>query len=339
MLELLRLNHRNSIDLKHQAILALLCMALVAAMPAYSAEQEPDPQFLLNEMSKASRGLNYDGVFVYRLGKQMDTMRIIHKSGEDGVYQRLVSLTGHAREVIRDKDNVKCYFPEDKSVVVEESRLGKLISSYIPTPVQTISEFYSFEIAGEDRIAGMEAWIINVRPNDKYRYGYQLWIDKESKLLLKSELKNQLGVTLEQIMFTQLNILEYVDEALLEPSTSAKGYTWYSTKENKTEVSDVNAKHWKATWMPAGFAMSEHAKEPMVTSEMPVEHLVYSDGLAMVSVFVEKVQKQPNISDGPAKFGGVNAYATHTDGYQITAVGEVPKATVKQMADSVKSFH
>ena len=304
-----------------------------------SAEQTPEPQLLLNEMSKASRDLNYDGVFVYRIGKQIETMRIIHKSAADGVYERLVSLTGNAREVIRNKEEVKCYFPENKSVVVDKSRLGKLISSYLPEPVQSISEYYSFDIVGEDRVAGMNAWIVNVRPNDKYRYGYQLWINKESKLLLKSELKNQLGVTLEQIMFTKLDVLEYIDDSLLQPNISAKDYTWHNVSNEKNIV-DVNGKKWKVTWMPAGFSMSEHAKEPMAISEMPVEHLVYTDGLAMVSVFVEKTKRQINKNDGGAtKIGGVNAYAIHSDGYQITAVGEVPKATVKQMADSVKSFH
>jgi sigma-E factor negative regulatory protein RseB len=314
----------------------LLCGS---ATPVYSEDVTPDPQALIDEMSKASRELNYDGIFVYRLGKQIDTMRIIHKSGGDGVYERLISLTGHAREVIRDKDQVKCFYPENKAVVVEKSRLGKLISTYLPNPIQSISEFYIFEIAGEDRIAGLDAWIVNIRPIDKFRYGYQIWIDKESRLLLKSDLKNQLGVTLEQIMFAQLNILEDIDDALLQPTVSGKDYTWYNNVKNvnlEVKNSDIQ---WKVTWMPAGFNMSEHEKELMMTSQMPVEHLVYTDGLAMVSIFVEKLNQQPSANTGPSNFGGVNTYATHADGYQITAVGEVPKNTVRLMADSVKSFH
>lgn len=308
--------------------------------PVYSGNVTPDPQVLIDEMSKASRELNYDGIFVYRLGNQIDTMRIIHKSGGDGVYERLISLTGHAREVIRDKDQVRCFYPENKAVVVEKSRLGELISTHLPNPIQSVSEFYVFEIAGEDRIAGLDAWIVNIRPIDKYRYGYQLWIDKESRLLLKSELKNQLGVTLEQIMFAQLDILEDIDDALLQPAVSGKDFTWYYNVKNVSLEVNNSDKQWKVTWMPAGFTMSEHAKESMMTSQMPVEHLIYTDGLAMVSIFVEKLNQQPSVTNaGPSNFGGVNAYATHADGYQITAVGEVPKTTVKLMADSVKSFH
>ena len=337
MSELSRLKHRNNSRLKLQASLFLVFSVLLLDRIA-AAEEPPEPQALLNEMSVASRTLNYDGVFMYRLGSQIETMRIIHKSGEDGVYERLVSLTGHAREVIRDKEEVKCFYPENKSVVVEKSRLGKLISSYLPNPVQSISDYYTFEIVSQDRIAGMDAWVVNVRPKDKYRYGYQLWVDKKSKLLLKSELKNQLGVTLEQIIFAQLNILDDIDERLLEPGIQTADYTWYNNIRADESAAENSKRKWQATWLPDGFSMSRHAREQMVTSDDPVEHLIYSDGLAMVSIYVEKVMQEPEINVNASQFGGVNAYATYADGYQVTAVGEVPRATVKQMADSVKSY-
>jgi sigma-E factor negative regulatory protein RseB len=269
----------------------------------------------------------------------MDTMRIIHKAGEDGIYERLISLTGNAREVIRNKDKVQCFYPEDKKVVVDKSRLGKLVSTYLPNPINSISAFYNFEIAGEDRIAGMDAWVVNIRPNDKYRYGYQLWIEKNSHLLLKSELKNQLGVTLEQIMFTQLNILDDIDDALLQPSISGKDFTWYNNVKH-VSFKDDSDKQWQVTSMPVGFSMSEQEKEAMMNSHMPVEHFIYTDGLAMVSVYVEKLlEQEDNYQAGLSSFGGVNTYSTHIEGYQVTAVGEVPMATVQLMANSVKSFH
>ncbi len=335
MPEWLQLNHRNNIALKFFFAISALLIGSISFVNADSST--PDPKVLIDEMSKASRDLNYDGVFIYRLGNQMDTMRIIHKSGEDGIHERLISLTGHAREIIRNKDQVKCFYPEDKKVVVHKSRLGKLVSTYLPNPIKSISEFYSFELAGEDRIAGMNAWIVNIRPNDKYRYGYQLWIEKKSHLLLKSELKNQLGVTLEQIMFAQLNIVDDIDDALLQPSISGKGFAWYNNMKSVNFKVD-NDKQWQVTSMPDGFSMSEQEKEAMMNSYMPVEHYVYTDGLAMVSIYVEKLDQKDNLKAGLSSFGGVNTYSTQVEGYQITAVGEVPKATVQLMANSVKSF-
>ena len=172
----------------------------------------PDPRILVDEMSNATHELNYDGIFVYRYDKQIDTMRIIHKKNKDGdVYERLVSLTGNNREIIRENDRIKYMFPENKVAIIEKSKIGQLISSYIPDPIQSISKFYVFNLVGQGRIAGLNAWIINIRPIDRFRYGYQLWIDKKSKLLLKSKLKNFQGVTLEQVMFAQLDILKNID--------------------------------------------------------------------------------------------------------------------------------
>ena len=323
---------------KYLAVLPALFLA--AALPLY-AVATPDPETLLDEMSRASRTLNYDGVFVYRQGARIDTMRIIHKAGAGGIRERLISLTGPAREMVRADGQVQCYFPDDKAVVVEKSRAGRLISSYLPNPVQSISRFYRFAMAGAGRVAGRAAWIVDVTPTDNYRYGYQLWIDQGSRLLLKSELKDRRGRPLEQVMFTRLDVLEAIDEALLRPSVSAEDYTWYNNSKAQPEQAETPAAagpgQWQAAWMPAGFSMSEHASKRMPTSERPVEHLVYTDGLAMVSIFVEEIQTQPDAGMGASQMGGVNAYAVYTDGHQITAVGEVPGATVRQMADSVQS--
>ena len=324
--------------MKSQSLCLFLALFLGGIQNICAAESSSEPQVLIDEMSIASVSLNYDGVFVYTIGNQIDTLRIIHKSDDGDSYQRLISLTGHAREVVRNKDQVRCYFPENKSVIVEKSRLGELVSTYLPQPIELISDFYIFEMAGEDRIAGLDAWIINIKPIDTYRYGYQLWIDKESKLLLKSELKNKLGVTLEKIMFAQLSVLDNIDDALLKPSTVAEDFTWYKNATSEALETSVRDKKWRANWIPSGFSMSEQSKELMLTSRIPVEHLVYSDGLAMVSIYVEKLDKQPDIVVGASNFGGINTYAVYTNGYQVTAVGEVPKITVKLMADSVEPY-
>ena len=298
----------------------------------------PDPRILVDEMSNATHELNYDGIFVYRYDKQIDTMRIIHKKNKDGdVYERLVSLSGNNREIIRENDRVKYMFPENKVAIIEKSKIGQLISSYIPDPIQSISKFYVFNLVGQGRIAGLNAWIINIRPIDRFRYGYQLWIDKKSKLLLKSKLKNFQGVTLEQVMFAQLNVLKNIDDALLKSSFNEQNFTWINNTSDKTITYDISRKKWIPSWIPKGFFMSKHTIDPMPNSVIPVEHFIYSDGLATISIYVEKLNNQQPIIVETANFGGVNTYSTSTDGYQITAVGEVPKTTVQLIANSVKS--
>ena len=298
----------------------------------------PDPRILVDEMSNATHELNYDGIFVYRYDKQIDTMRIIHKKNKDGdVYERLVSLTGNNREIIRENDRIKYMFPENKVAIIEKSKIGQLISSYIPDPIQSISKFYVFNLVGQGRIAGLNAWIINIRPIDRFRYGYQLWIDKKSKLLLKSKLKNFQGVTLEQVMFAQLNVLKNIDDALLKSSFNEQNFTWINNTSDKTITYDISRKKWIPSWIPKGFFMSKYTIDPMPNSVIPVEHFIYSDGLATISIYVEKLNNQQPIIVETANFGGVNTYSTSTDGYQITAVGEVPKTTVQLIVNSVKS--
>ncbi len=312
---------------------AFLLLALISAS-SFAVDQTPAAQKLIRQMSEANHKLNYEGVFVYRRHGKMDTMRIIHKVGENGVQERIVSLTGFAREVIRDKNSVTCILPDDESVMVEKSTPRQFRISQLPEQISKVSDYYTFSIAGQDRVANRPAWVVDILPKDDFRYGYQLWIDLESKLLLKSELKNKEGRALEQFFFAKLQIVEEIPDEWLQPEISGVGYTWHdnSSEDYPVHKGDVS---WKATWMPDGFVMSDQEKQNIEESQMPVEHLMYSDGLAMVSVFVEKLEKPVNVVTGPSSMGGVNTFSTMSDSYLITAVGEVPRDTVKLFAKSV----
>ena len=316
-------------------IFITLISLMLITPPLQAEDTSSQARNLINAMSKASRELNYDATFVYRKENQMDVMRLIHKSSGEEETERLVSLTGHAREVIRNSTSVTCFFPEDKAVMVEKSKPRKFLSGQLPEPIEKIAGYYSFSVAGVDRVLDRDTWVVNIIPGDSYRYGYQLWIDKDSHLPLKTELKTQNGTALEQILFTQLQIVDELPDDMLKPSISGSGYTWYNHANNKVEP-DSNGKQWDVKWMPGGFAMSEHEQQRIAASEIPVDHLIYSDGLATVSIFVEKIINQPVVRPGASQMGGVNAFATESAGYQVTAVGEVPLTTVEQMAKSVE---
>lgn len=312
-------------------IFSLACLVSAAALA--DTDNPLSAQQLINNMSRALSTLNYDGIFIYQRGQQMDTMRLIHKADSNGEFERLISLTGYPREVIRNNESVTCIFPDNQSVMVEKSRPGKLVSP-LPDSIETVASNYTFAVTGEDRVTGRQAWVIGIIPNDQYRYGYQLWIDKENNLLLKSELRNKAGTPLEQIMFTQLEVLDAIPDSLLEPSLSGTNYTWYeNTPETVSKRSGES--QWGVTWMPAGFSMRDYEKQITGDDAAPVEHLIYTDGIAMVSIFIEKLKRDMVISVGPSRLGGVNTFARFFGGYQVTAVGEVPQATVQGMANSV----
>lgn len=317
-----------------RAAAGILLILFFPPLAADEAESQARAQELINAMSRAVRERNYDGTFVYLRHRQVDSMRVIHKADASGEYERLVALTGMPREVIRDDRSVRCIYPDDQSVVVEKSRPRKFVAQ-LPEPIERIAPFYFFHLDGEDRVAGRDAWIVNIEPRDAFRYGYHLWIDKETRLLLKSELRDRTGMPLEQIMFTELRVLDHVPDELLQPSISGQDYTWYHGPTATSRDDASQGDRWVVSWMPNGFSMNEHERQSLVASGRPVDHMVFSDGLASVSVFIERLEDPTEIAVGLSRLGGVNTYARHLGEFQVTAVGEVPPATVQRMANSV----
>ena len=319
---------------KPYLVCAILIPLVLPSTAAGEADTSTQAQELINSMSRAVREQNYDGTFIYLRHRQMDTMRLIHRADNDGERERLVSLTGMPREVIRDNRSVRCIYPDDQSVVVEKSRPRKYVAQ-LPEPIERIAPYYSFTFEGEDRVAGREAWIVNIQPRDGFRYGYRLWIDKDSALLLKSELRDRSGFPLEQIMFTELAVMESVPDELLNPAVSGQDYTWYHSASAKNRDDGSHESRWTVGWMPSGFAMNEHERQTLVNNDRPVDHMVFSDGLASVSVFIEQRDGDDEMAAGLSRMGGVNTYAKHLGDFQVTAVGEVPPATVQRIANSV----
>lgn len=321
--------------------LFLFCSSLlpVHAQPADpSGDALPPSKQLLENMAAASKQLNYEGVFVFTRGDKMDVMRMLHKSDAAGEREKIVSLTGPAREIIRNNHTVTCVFPDTRQVMIERSRLQSFPAK-LPDQLDAIAGFYQFDTAGTERIAGRDTWVISITPKDDFRYGYRLWIDKDTYLLLKSELRDELGVALEVAMFTQLELHEVMKDELFAPSIRGKQYSWYQYNaqlENETDATDAGSDAgWRVTWVPDGFRLNANNEKSASAEAEYLQHMIYSDGVSMVSIFIEKLDQAASMQAGSQKIGGVNVYARTAGEYQVTAVGEVPQATVMRMVDSV----
>ena len=312
-----------------------LILLVLLSLPAHGAERaRPDVLDLVNRMSKAVRTANYDGVFIYRHERQTDSMRLIHRGGSGVEQERLIALTGKPREVIRDGDTVTCIYPEDQAIMVEKTKPHRFVVQ-LPEPAEQYASTYIFALAGEDRVAGRIAWVVSIRPKDVYRYGYQIWIDKDSFLPLKTELRGQSGTPIEEVMFTQIEVLSEIPDAHLQPGISGQGFTWFHAAAAENRGPALGGR-WQVTWMPEGFHISHYERQSLLASGDPVDHLVYTDGMTSVSVFVERIRDAtPQV--GPRRVGGISAFGKLKQGHQITAVGEVPPATVQRMVNSVIS--
>jgi sigma-E factor negative regulatory protein RseB len=289
----------------------------------------------LDEMSRALQTLNYDGTFVYLHNGKLEAMRVIHQADGDGERERLVSLTGSAREVLRDDKSVTCIMPDNKSVMVGQSRPRQPFPA-VPRDLDTLLKYYRIETIGDDRMAGNMTRVVAIRPRDAYRYGYRFWIDKDSKMLLKSDLTGPDGKPIEQVMFTRIRVGKRIPESELQSPLSGDDYAWYrQTGGNGKTQQTPGRSRWIVHHRPAGFEMKHQQYRRMQPGSSGTEHMVFSDGLATVSVYIEAASGESEAFIGLSRMGAMNAFGAVVEGHQITVVGEVPAATVEMMARSV----
>lgn len=306
-------------------------LALLLAPPAHADDGARD---WLARIARAAATLNYDGVFVYQHGDQLESLRIVHKIDEGRVRERIETLTGAPREFVRRDNEVQCILPDEKTVLVEPRHAGNSgFPSVLSERLQDLEGNYTLVVGGEGRVGGRSARQIVIRPRDNFRYGYELWIDRDSGLLLRSDLLDTDGRLLERFMFVQMRVGVPIGAAALRPEHAPEGYAWHRTPN---AAINVVASAWVATRLPAGFRLSTQMLRSVSAGDHSVEQLVFTDGLATVSVFVEPRKGNSDTSlSGSNRMGAVHAYGMRVDDFQVTAVGEVPAETVALIGGSL----
>ena len=291
----------------------------------------------LERMAHSAHTLNYDGVFVYSHGDSLSAMRVIHGVLPEGLErERLVSLNGPPREVLRDNKLVTCILSDDRSVFVGKSRSGAPFPPTFPRRVQELRELYNIDFGDHGRVAGRAVTQVVIAPRDEYRYGHRIWIDSDTGLLLMSEMLDEQGDVVEQFMFTTIDYLDEVPDHLFESAISGQEYTLHQSRPEEAEGEAEPETIWRAERLPAGFMLDVRRIHRMADVDEPMEQLVFSDGLASVSVFVEPAGTEKEFMSGAARMGAINTYARLENGYHITVVGEVPAATVRLIGESFR---
>lgn len=299
---------------------------------------QPDAIALLKKIEAAARELNYSGIFVYQYGNQVETSRITHHVDATGEHEKLEALNGPARETIRNNDDVICYLPESNSVLVDKRHTRKFFPALLPKDISKLSANYTIKLGGVERIAGFDCQSLILEPKDNLRYSRKYWADSASGLLLKATLLNNNGEAIDQFTFTQLTIGGPIDKSQFKPKPAWKKLTW---KTDESTIVDANTHDtgWEIKQPLLGFNKIVELKRAMPGKKMPVSHLVYSDGLSTVSVFIEPLAGIAHPMQGLASQGVLNVYATSLADFQITVIGEVPAVTVKQIATSMSNKH
>jgi sigma-E factor negative regulatory protein RseB len=244
-------------------------------------------------------------------------------------------MDNSGREFIRRGNQLTCYLPDKQTVLVERSNEGGLLLASLPRLDLGAAAQYDITDLGRNRVLGRAVRVIAITPTDELRYGYRVWVDEASGMPLRTQLRNRSGDTLEQLIFTDLRLPVHIPDSELQPAVDARAFRW--VHQDADSLSDgALSISWQAATLPPGFRMTASARQMLPGG--PVDHLVFSDGMASVSVFVE-VARDPNAAshDDAATLGTSSAYATMVQGYRVTAVGEVPPDTVRAIAQSIRT--
>jgi sigma-E factor negative regulatory protein RseB len=312
-------------------ILAVLLLALLAQ----AARAEGDALLWLQRIHAATQKLSYTGTFVYRGGDQAETSRIVHIVGRHGARERLETLDGQAREIVRSDEEVKCYLPDSLTVKVDKQTDHKVFPALLPVNLRAISEHYEVTTGGIERVAGYECQSIVLEPKDNIRYGHKLWADANTGMLLKSQTFNDKKEVVEQFAFTQISIGGKIDQAQLRSRFLAKSRDWHVENSGAVTAS-LAASGWTIKPELPGFRKITEMKRTQGGSS-EVGHVVYSDGLAAVSVFIEPMASKTTLPQpGPSRQGAINIYSRQLAGHLVTVVGEAPAESVKKLAESVE---
>ncbi|MET0534365.1 MAG: MucB/RseB C-terminal domain-containing protein [Steroidobacter sp.] len=289
----------------------------------------------LERMSEALATRNYEGRFFHLRDSRSEAMRIFHRVDKGKVTERLVSLDGSGREIIRNQTEVIFYLPDRRTVLVEKRTEASTLLAAVPSYNEELEAHYNIERGPFTKALGRRTQVIMVQPRDQFRYGYKLWLDDETAMPLKSQLCDRTGKVIEQILFAELNFRDRIPADSLKPSISGEGFRWVRQDQQQQPQLATNQAGWGAIRLPAGFRLTAWRVQFIAGSSVPVQHLVYSDGLASVSVFIEPADPRSQPMKGLAQVGGAFAFSRALDGHQVTAVGEVPPVTVEAIAASV----
>jgi len=286
---------------------------------------------LLQRMLDSMRTLSYTGTFVYLHGSQLESLKITRSLRDGQELERLVSLNGSAREVLRDQRSVTCVMPESRAVSIDQKAPGSGLWPQLDPDLERLQGHYLLQPLGEFRVAGRPARVVGVIPKDKLRYGYRFYLDSESGLPLKTDLMSEEAEPLEQIMFTSLELAP-ADSRLPEQS-AARGDFRKSLRKPPQQRAPDQPGDWAFGELPNGFVLQMQNRWSDEAGRS-IEHFLLSDGLASVSLYVEKETREG--LQGGAHVGAVNAWGGTVETHQVTAVGEVPEQTVRQVVESLR---
>lgn len=306
--------------------------ALMLGCLSWPALAEESPRQLLDRMVEAAKTRSYQGVVVHGMPSGVEAMRLFHRGGDEGSYrERLVMLTGSARQIVRDADKVHRYHPASGQVVIGPRRGGTGVFKLDPDSLDRLTDHYRLSHGPDGRVAGRDAAAVDLAPRDGQRFHYRVWRDRATHLPLKTVIRSNEGQVLETFMLATVDLDQEPREAQLRLQVP-EGVERLQ-REQPGDTADPPVLEGIA--LPSGFRLGARFQGPEGG-----EHLLYSDGLATLSVFIEDGPSEQ--ADGETELailerGALRACTVRRGGQRVILLGEIPSNAMNRIAESLRS--
>jgi sigma-E factor negative regulatory protein RseB len=307
----------------------ILLAGLSALGPVIVYAQSPESLAWLRKIHEATQKLSYTGTFVYQNGGRNETSRITRFVEAAGDIEKLEVLDGVPREIVRTRDTVRCYLPGSQLVKVDR-RTERGFPALLPAQINALARNYEISLGETWRLAGYDCQAVVLTPRDNLRYGYRLYADVNSGMLLRAVTVDAAGQQVEEFVFTQLTI-GGVTRDMVRPRHASRNWRVEDAGAAPTKLAG-----WSLSSELPGFQKIIELKRRLGESRSAGQ-LVYSDGLAAVSVFIESLEgRNDPVRTGLASVGAIHIYTREVANHMVTVVGEAPAASVQRIANAVE---
>jgi sigma-E factor negative regulatory protein RseB len=312
---------------------ALPVAAILAALPA-AANPGIDPLTWLERAAASARQSTYSGTVIHMQGERTATSRITHVFFSGSEHEKIESLDGPRREIVRRDDQMQCYFPDAKTIRIDRRVTAKFFPSLVGGPMEAIAENYRLALGNVERVLGQDCQWIHLDPKDALRYAQRLCAEVGSGLLLRAKTLGTRQQVLEQYAFTDLRLGREVSRSEVKSTFLSQSKDWRRDVQPPDEPKPGST-GWVVASPPSGFRLVGEMQRLLPNRLQPVTQLVLSDGLATMSVFVEPMSNPARTAEATNEDGALSVFVRPMGEHLVTVLGEVPPAAAQQTGRSV----
>ncbi len=315
------------------AILSVGCLVIGAlgTMPLSAATETapPSAEAIIEAMDDASRHSTYELSYILIKQNSIEPIRYRRMTREDdSVLAHLSYLSGPAREVIQNGEQVSYYEPGIDPYTISSNRMVASLPPVMLADIEALGESYDFISMGRAREAGVICNVVRIAPKDGQRYSYLLWIDEENHLVMRADLLDRDGEPLEQFRVVSHSVGGDLDVVMARLDNVDYPPVVPLPFRTKTEL------NWDVQWLPHGFDVIAGNKHRLISSQRPVESRLYTDGLFSFSVYVAEADSF-TMREQLVRQGRRTLHSYALQGFEVSVVGDIPPSTAKLIAESV----